>query len=338
MQLVGLGMTINIALLANSYWDMHALALYLLNFLRNCRDLGDFWDFIKNLFPTYAERRSYLRDQLSPLFNELEDLSVFGSSDFEQCERLGAGGFGEVYRYRHKLLEMDFAIKIFSPIFPEDHHNHLDRFFREARILFELNHPNIIRIYDVGEINKKPFIRMEYFNGLNLNEVLQKYGLLEPDRALRLISEIAKGLEHAHIEVGVIHRDLKPSNIMVAHPNQFRIVDFGLGVFVENDIVSRVTRTGDSIVGGYYTAPELTQNSKLVDQKCDIYSLGAIWYTMLVGFPPSGVNLDKVLKSECAISDDYAEALLRCLTDNSQRYSSCTELLEILDSIESSGN
>jgi serine/threonine protein kinase len=184
---------------------------------------------IKSKFSSYAERRLYLTEEMNPIIEYFDNSDTQTQESYERNELLGQGGFGQVYRYRHKLLQMDFAFKVFAPAFSSLQDKHIERFFREARILFKLNHPNIIKVYDLGMINKKPFIRMEYFTGKNLNQVLKEFGILSPSKCLTLIRNIIEAFIYAHEEVGVVHRDLKPSNIMVSNPNQFRIIDFGLG-------------------------------------------------------------------------------------------------------------
>jgi eukaryotic-like serine/threonine-protein kinase len=219
-------------------------------FIRKSVDLNDFWAFIQPLFPSYRERRRYLNEQFEKLLEQVDTSAFEQVANFEIGESLGRGGFGEVYRFHHTLLNMDFAIKLFAPIYGGTETGHMDRFFREARILFALNHPHIIRVFDVGLYQGRPFIRMELFHGETLNDVLKTHGRITPKAARPIISRMADGLAHAHGK-SVIHRDLKPSNVMIARPRQLRILDFGLGVFVEDDIVSRVTKTGESVVGGY---------------------------------------------------------------------------------------
>jgi len=166
---------------------------------------------------------------------------------------------------------MDFAVKIFAPAFYQGGEKELERFFQEAKMLFALDHPSIIKVYDAGLLGSRPFIRMEYFNGRNLNEILIEHGVLTPQEALVMMKNLASAISHAHSK-GIIHRDLKPSNVMAAAPNQFRVIDFGLGLLVENELHTRFTKTGEGTISGYYFAPELVENPKLVDRRSDIYS------------------------------------------------------------------
>jgi eukaryotic-like serine/threonine-protein kinase len=310
-----------------------SLATLVPEFIRKCRDITDFWAFIQPLFPTYRERRSYLNEHFEKLLEQVDTSALEQVANFEIGELLGRGGFGEVYRFHHGLLSMDFAVKLFAPVYGGTESGNMDRFFREARILFALNHPNIIRVFDVGLYQGRPFIRMELFEGETLNDVLKRRGRISPRSARQIVRRISEGLIHAHAK-GVIHRDLKPSNVMIAKPKQLRILDFGLGVFIEEDIVSRVTKTGESVVGGYYTAPELLQDARLLDPRVDIYSVGAIWFNLLTGRAPAGVDIAEALDAEAELIPKEREVLLKCLRASLKRHSSAEELLAALDALD----
>jgi len=306
-------------------------------FLKLCRTTGEFWGWIKAEAPTYAERRIIIAEAINPILEILEYETGEGalefSKNYEEKEIIGNGGFGLVYLYEHRLLHLPFAVKIFAPAFYEGGEKELERFFQEAKMLFKLNHPSIIKVYDAGMIGKRPFIRMEYFNGRNLNQILMEFGTLSPAKALELIKNIVSALHHAHEEVGIIHRDLKPSNIMASMPNQFRIIDFGLSIFIENELHSRFTKTGEGTISGYYNAPELIQNPRLIDKRSDIYSIGAIWYTVLTGQPPAGSSFLDVLKDNPEISVEYLECIKCCLKNIEVRTKSCKQLLNQIEKL-----
>ncbi len=259
---------------------------------------------------------------------EIGEGSLEFKKNYEEKKIIGKGGFGLVYLFEHKLLKLPFAVKIFAPAFYEGGEKELERFFQEARMLFKLNHPSIIKVYDAGLIGSRPFIRMEYFEGLNLNEILIKYGRLTPAKALIAMKSIIEGMKYAHEEIGIIHRDLKPSNIMASPPKQFRIIDFGLGIFVENELHSRLTKTGESTVSGYYNAPELVENPKLIDKRSDIYSLGAIWFTLITGQPPAGTSILESIREIEGVSDLYIDCIIKCLANINMRTKNCELLLE----------
>lgn len=306
-------------------------------FLKLCRTSDEFWGWIKSEAPSYAERRIIIANEINPILEILEYENGEGalefSKNYEEKEVIGHGGFGMVYLYEHRLLKLNFAVKDFAPSFYESggDEKELERFFQEARILFKLNHRNIIKVYDAGLIGKRPFIRMEYFEGKNLNQILQEVGTLSIDKTIIAIKSIASAINHAH-ENGVIHRDLKPSNIMAAKLNQFRVIDFGLGVFIENELHSRLTKTGSQTISGYYNAPELVANPKLIDKRSDIYSIGAIWYTLLCNQPPAGSNFMKIL-SENGIEEKVLEIITKCLNPIENRYSDCIELLNDIEKL-----
>jgi|SRR5690625_1157021 len=306
-------------------------------FLKICRTADDFWGWIKGEAQTYAERREIINQAINPILDYVEYEASEGALEFKKnfSEKgvIGNGGFGQVYLYEHKLLKLPFAVKIFAPAFYEGGDGELERFFQEAKMLFKLNHPSIIRIHDAGLLGKRPFIRMEYFEGRNLNQILSEFGVINPGKALVFMKSIVSGMLHAHENSGIIHRDLKPSNIMAAVPGQFRIVDFGMGIFVENELHSRLTKTGEITVSGYYTAPELLRDPKLIDKRSDIYSLGALWYTMISGDPPAGSSVLSRLNTIEGISDDYKKCIINCLQDLDSRYPSCVELMDDMNKL-----
>jgi serine/threonine protein kinase len=300
-------------------------------FLKLCRTSDEFWGWIKAEAPSYAERRVIIATEINPILEILEYENGEGalefSKNYEEKEVIGHGGFGMVYLYQHRLLKLNFAVKVFAPAFYESggDEKELERFFQEARILFKLNHPNIIKVYDAGLIGKRPFIRMEYFDGKNLNQILQDVGSLSVDKSIIAMQSITSAIKHAH-ENGVIHRDLKPSNIMASKPNQFRVIDFGLGIFIENELHSRITKTGSQTISGYYNAPELVANPTLIDRRSDIYSIGSIWYTLLCNQPPAGSNFMNVL-SDQGVNQNVLDIIGKCLNPIETRYNDCDELL-----------
>jgi len=306
------------------------LAKRLPRFVTTCRTPDEFWNFIQPKFSRYAERRQYLAEELNPLIEALEVSDTTLEEHFKLGEVVGKGGFGVVYRVHHALLDMDFAIKVFAPSFQDEDPVHLDRFFREARILFALNHPNIVRIFDVGLLEGRPYIRMEFFPGQDVNSVLSEFGNFPSRKAAVLAKGMAEALAHAHAQ-GVVHRDLKPSNVLVAPREKVKVVDFGLGVFVEGELLSRITRSGQGVGAGSCTAPELAANPKLVDPRSDIYSVGAVWYSVLVGQPPIGLGIEELLDRSTKLSHEYKAVLLRCLRPMESRYQSADALLEDMD-------
>ena len=260
----------------------------------------------------------------------LHELHALG----EEVESLGRGGFGEVYRYHHPYIDIDFAVKVFDPLFAseEDKVEGEKRFFREARMLFQLNHPNIVRIYDVGRIKGRPFIKIEYVPGKTLDKVQQQFSILPFANAGRAIKQVLAGLEHAH-EKGIIHRDLKPSNIMVATDGwKCKIIDFGISAFMDTEGYTKLTKAGEQVAGGAYIDPILMEQPDLRDVRSDIYSVGAIMYFLLCGHAP-GVEAEKYLReSNKSLNDKQIAIVMKALSmDIDNRYSSCGEMMEAID-------
>lgn len=303
------------------------------------RTAADFRRAMQAHSPHYAGRRQYINDQLAPIFEYLHSIES-GTDRFSDIitendlgEKLGRGGFGSVHRYHHKLLDMDFALKLFEPIFVSNEENieGEKRFFREAKILFSLNHENIVRVYDIGRYNGKPFIRMEYVGGDTMQDYISKNGTVSFRRSIKPITALLKGLAYAH-NLGVVHRDLKPTNFMVTSAGQFKIIDFGISAYLETDGYTKLTKTGEALAGGAYTDPQLMENPKLRDVRSDIYSVGAIWYYLLVGQAPMGGDLRRRLLDSGNATELEAGIILKCMSSRLEdRYKNCESVLELIN-------
>jgi serine/threonine protein kinase len=201
-------------------------------------------------------------------------------------DRLGAGGMGAVYLCEHLQLERQVALKVLPADQAQDP-GALARFSREAQAVAALNHPNIVRAYDVDEEGKTCFLVMEYVDGVNLQDLVTRHGRLDPTRAAHYISQSAEGLQHAH-QAGLVHRDVKPANLLLSRAGVVKVLDLGLARFFHDD-EDAITKehSGQAILGtADYLAPEQGRNSHDVDIRADIYSLGATFYFLLVGKPP----------------------------------------------------
>src|SRR5206468_6479150 len=128
-------------------------------------------------------------------------------------ERLGAGGMGSVYLCEHTLMRRRVAVKVLPEKSADS--SSLERFYREARAVAALDHPNIVRAYDIDQEDNLHFLVMEYVDGSSLQEIVHRVGPLDPTRAAHYISQAAFGLQHAHEVAGLVHRDIKPGNIIV---------------------------------------------------------------------------------------------------------------------------
>ncbi len=187
---------------------------------------------------------------------------------------LGRGGMGEVYRADDLKLGQAVALKFLPPSLAEDE-SALDRFRAEVRNARQVSHPNVCRVYDLGEVAGRPFLSMEYVDGEDLASLLKRIGRLPPAKALEIARQLCAGLAAAH-DKGLIHRDLKPSNIMIDGQGHARITDFG--------IAARPEETADGKIVGTpaYMSPEQL-SGKPVTIKSDLYALGLVLYEIFTG-------------------------------------------------------
>jgi len=204
----------------------------------------------------------------------------------ELLECLGRGGMGAVYKARQPRLDRFVALKILAPERQNDA-QFAERFEREARALARLNHPNIVIVYDFGEVQGRFYLIMEYVDGLTLRQVLQA-GKLAPAEALKIVPKICEALQYAH-EQGIVHRDIKPENILVDRQGRVKIADFGIAKItgLESKDLS-LTGAKDVMGTPHYMAPEQVEKPQTVDHRADIYSLGVVFYEMLTGELPLG--------------------------------------------------
>ncbi|UCD57114.1 MAG: serine/threonine protein kinase, partial [Candidatus Hydrogenedentota bacterium] len=171
---------------------------------------------------------------------DIEQLAGTRLGNYEIESLLGRGGMGVVYKARQISLDRVVALKILPPNLSSDP-SYIKRFEREARAVAKLSHPNILHIYDVGEDKDLHFFSMEYVEGRTLDEFLKEKGRLDPDEAVRIITQAAQGIEHAH-ENNIIHRDIKPSNIIIDKRSNVKVMDFGLARSTEKR--SKLTQSG----------------------------------------------------------------------------------------------
>lgn len=305
-------------------------------FIKSNRTAKDFRGYMQAYNQHYVERRELINTQMDELIDCLENENdpFMQMQEYTKMEQLGSGGFGTVHKYHNNCLDMDFAVKIYEPVFvsQDEQAEGEKRFFREAKMLFSLNNVHIARIYDAGRIDGKPYIRMEYIKGYTVEELREKEGKMTFSRSAIVILHILQGLRHAHSQ-GVIHRDLRPRNVIFAEGERmFKIIDFGVSAFLDTDNHTKLTKTGEYIAGGVFIDPLLQQNPKLKDQRSDIYSVGAIWYFLLCGQAPSGSDMKEYLeKTNPQLKPSEVEVIMKCLASNiNARYSSCDELMPVV--------
>jgi beta-lactam-binding protein with PASTA domain len=201
---------------------------------------------------------------------------------YELHRRLARGGMADVFLAKDRLLDRPVAVKVLFPDLAADP-AFVERFRREAQAAANLNHPNIVSIYDWGQQDDTYFLVMEYIDGHSLADVIRTEGRIEPDRAAEIAMEIAAALGFAH-RAGVIHRDVKPGNVLLTEGGQVKVGDFGIAT-VMSDTNTDLTRVGTVMGTATYFSPEQAQG-KVVDPRSDLYSLGIVLYEMVVGRPP----------------------------------------------------
>lgn len=213
--------------------------------------------------------------------NESAPFSAPQIPGYEIDEQLGYGAMGVVYRVRQLNLNRFVAMKMVNSEHCPAHH--ISRFRIEAESVAQLQHPNIVQVYDVGEIDGRPFYTMELIAGGTLSERLGQSSL-SPCEAAALIQILANAIHAAHLR-GIVHRDLKPSNVLLTPDDTVKIADFGLAKRLDSD--SSQTKTGVILGTPCYMAPEQANAAhEHIGPAVDIYALGAILYEMLVGAPP----------------------------------------------------
>ena len=279
---------------------------------------------------------------------------------YEVLASLGAGGMGEVYQARDARLDRMVAVKVVGAS-TDNSPAMRDRLLREARAASALNHPHICTIHDVGEVNGRPFIAMEWLDGESLADCLSRTASPVPlDELLRLAAQMADGLEAAHAR-GIVHRDLKPANLFITRRGDAKILDFGLAKLIRatdpsaggsaHDDVTAIaeqglTRAGEVLGTVSYMSPEQARGEP-VDTRSDLFSLGAVLYEMATGRPPftaatTALTFDAILNRQptapSAVNPTMPPAVDRIVERllakaPSGRYSSASALRADLESL-----
>ena len=260
---------------------------------------------------------------------------------YEIGKRIGRGGMAEIFQARDILLDRPVALKVLFPEFATDP-AFVERFRREAQAAANLNHPNIVGVYDWGKVNNTYYIAMEYVNGRTLADILKQSGTLTPMQVCDLISEVASALISAHHN-GVIHRDIKPGNILVSTTGQVKVADFGIARALGAGVEQGLTQTGAVMGTATYFSPEQAQGAS-TDQRSDIYSLGIVMYEMLCGVAPfTGENAVAIAYKQvherampltqrlASIPTDVAAIVAKCMEKSpNDRYSNAEQVRDEL--------
>ena len=199
---------------------------------------------------------------------------------------LGRGGMGVVYLVRHNVLDSYFALKVLFPDAAKKNKLFVTRFLQEAKLACKIRHPNLIAVYDAGKNSDHGlyYLVMDYVPGGSVRDLLEKERRLDPAPALRIVRQTAQALNAAY-EHHMVHRDIKPDNIMFDADGTAKLADLGIAKLTDNQEITLTT--SQSVFGTpAYMSPEQARDSSKVDSRADIYSLGIVFYEMLVGRRP----------------------------------------------------
>jgi serine/threonine protein kinase len=309
---------------------------------------GDFNSLLNHLV---NKKRLTIYQLRKVIHGKASELSI---GPYVISERIGEGGMGRVYRATQVRLGREVALKVVrtsllnNPIVRK-------RYDREVETASSLYHPNIVRVFDAGEVAGKYYLAMEFVDGIDLSRMVREHRPLEIIEACEYVRQAALGLQYAH-DQGLVHRDIKPSNIVVAgerhlpqatEPAVVKILDMGLVRsvgFDEDGGKGDLTRAGTVVGTPDYMAPEQAKNSSGVDHRADLYSLGCTLYFLLSGQPPFpvGTPIEKLLKHQLDapipvqalrpnVPTPVAELISRLIAkDPNQRIQSAAEVAQVI--------
>lgn len=203
---------------------------------------------------------------------------------YKLLDHLGTGGMSAVYLAEHVHMHRRVAIKVLPQARVHDS-SYLARFYREARAAASLDHPHVVRAYDVDNQGETHYLVMEYVAGRDLHRLVKQQGALNYETAADYIRQAAEGLAHAH-RMGLIHRDMKPANLLIDGQGVVKVLDLGLARFADDEQSLTVAYDENVLGTADYLAPEQAVNSHRVDTRVDIYGLGCTFYYALTGHPP----------------------------------------------------
>jgi len=269
----------------------------------------------------------------------------FFLGSYKLLRPLGKGGMGVVYLGEHKVMKRQMALKILSSESAMDKRR-IERFEAEARAAAQLDHPNIVRCYDFAEDNGRLFIAMEYIEGIDLQHAIERDGVMSIPAALDAMKQAANGLAHAHGR-GIVHRDIKPANLMLRGDGVLKISDMGLARIGWQGEAPNESGNSRLLGTSEFLAPEQAMDSRSVDGRADIYSLGCTLYYLLTGKPPypGATASQRIAKHQTAAAPNIrnersdcppalADVAIRMMAKRPEdRIPSATELLSQLNRV-----
>ena len=267
----------------------------------------------------------------------------FELGKYKLLDLLGTGGMSSVYLAEHMVMKRKVAIKVL-PKKKVNHSSYLQRFQLEAQATARLDHPNIVRAYDIDNQGDNHYIVMEYVRGRDLQAMIKDDGPMSYELAANYIAQAARGLQHAH-NSGLIHRDVKPGNLLIDDQGVVKILDLGLVLFSDAVRASLTMQHNENVLGtADHLAPEQAINSHDVDPRADVYGLGCTLYYVLTGHAPfpEGTLAQRIAKHQTQMPADIridrpdcppelVEICVKMLQkDRRARYQTCQEVADAL--------
>ncbi|MGI8977661.1 MAG: serine/threonine protein kinase [Pirellulaceae bacterium] len=240
----------------------------------------------------------------------------FRLGKYKLLRLIGTGGMSSVYLAEHVLMKQKRAVKVLPKSRVNDS-SYLARFHLEAQATASLDHPNIVRAYDVDNDGEQHFLVMEYIDGKDLQNIVKQEGPLPLELACNYIAQTAGGMAYAHAN-NLIHRDIKPANLLIDDKGIVRILDLGLALYSDGAKASLTIAHNENVLGtADYLSPEQAVNSHKVDLRTDIYSLGCTLYFLLTGHPPftDGSLAQRIMKHQNTMPEDVRKDRPECPRD-----------------------
>ncbi|MCJ7681551.1 MAG: serine/threonine protein kinase, partial [Candidatus Aminicenantes bacterium] len=282
-------------------------------------------------------KKKSLVSKTGTLMTPLDDLmtGTTFSGRYQIIEELGKGGMGKVYKVFDTEIKEKIALKLLKPEIAADEQT-ITRFRNELKFARKIGHRNVCKMFDLNKSDETYFITMEYVSGEDLKSFISRVGRLPVAKAVTIAEQVCEGLVEAHHQ-GVIHRDLKPQNIMIDREGNAKIMDFGIARFIR---AKGITNAGILIGTPEYLSPEQAE-TKDVDHRSDLYTLGIILYEMLTGTVPfdgeTPLSVAMKHKTEKPINprtlnpqipEELSALILKCMEkDRNKRYQKTQELL-----------